>query len=58
MQFQMDNLYRSAQAGYEALSCEIGGYRHYSRSTKPQFIRYTQFGAFTPVMINGGVKGG
>lgn len=58
MQFQMDNIYRSAQAGYGALSCEVGGYRHYSRSNKPQFIRYTQFGAFTPVMINGGVNGG
>jgi dienelactone hydrolase len=54
---QMYTLYTSAQAGYGALAVEIGGYLG-SKSNKQQFTRYAQFGAFMPVMLNGGANGG
>lgn len=58
LQLQMDNIYRSATAGYAMLGCEIGGFVHRARSNKEQFMRYTQFAALLPVMINGGHNGG
>ena len=56
LKLQIDNIYRSAQAGFGALACEIGGF-YESRSTKTQLIRYAQFGAFTASMVNGGENG-
>lgn len=58
LQLQMDNIYTSAQSGYGILACEVGGYVSRSRSNKEQLIRYTQFGALLPAMINGGNNGG
>jgi len=57
LQLQMDNLYRSANAGYGALAVEIGGYQTVN-PTKNSLIRYTQFGALMPGMENGGSNGG
>ena len=56
LKLQISNIYTSAKAGYGALACEIGGF-YEDRSTKTQLIRYTQFGAFTACMINGGQNG-
>jgi alpha-glucosidase (family GH31 glycosyl hydrolase) len=56
LKLQINNIYRSADAGFGALSCEIGGF-YESRSTKTQLIRYAQFGAFTTSMVNGGENG-
>jgi len=53
---QIDNIYRSAQKGYGAVGCEIGGFTG-KKSTKEEFIRYTQFGCTTACMINGGENG-
>lgn len=57
IRLQIDNLYRSAQRGYGALSVEVGGF-YEKKPTKPELIRYAQFGALMPVMINGGSNGG
>ncbi len=54
---QMDNLYRSAQAGYSGLQVEVGGYWR-AASSKNELIRYAQFGAMMPNMSNGGSNGG
>lgn len=56
LKLQIDNLYTSALAGYGALGCEVGGF-YGARSTKAQFIRYTQFGSMTTTMVNGGSNG-
>jgi alpha-glucosidase (family GH31 glycosyl hydrolase) len=56
LKLQISNIYTSAKAGYGALACEIGGFME-SRSTKEQLIRYTQFGAMTACMVNGGENG-
>jgi alpha-glucosidase (family GH31 glycosyl hydrolase) len=56
LKLQINNIYTSANAGYGALACEVGGY-YKKRSTKKQFVRYAQFGAMTACMINGGSNG-
>ncbi len=56
LKLQIDNIYRSANAGYGALACEVGGFYH-ERSTKTQFIRYAQFGTMAACMVNGGANG-
>ena len=53
----IDNIYRSAQMGFGAVGTEIAGFMR-AKSNKQQFIRYTQFGAMTACMINGGENGG
>lgn len=57
LKHQLDNLYRSANAGYGPLSVEVGGFQGKS-PTKAQLIRYVQFGAMMPGMENGGSNGG
>ncbi len=54
---QMQNLYKSANAGYGALAVEVGGFFR-DHPTKQSLIRYAQFGALMPVMVNGGENGG
>ncbi|NPA36416.1 MAG: hypothetical protein GXO47_06170 [Chlorobi bacterium] len=56
MKLQISNIYRSAEAGYGALACEIGGFSG-TASTKEQLIRYTQFASMVATMDNGGVNG-
>lgn len=58
---QMIDVYTSAEKGYGAPGVEIGGYRSPENSacggrgiSTKSFIRYTQFGALTPLMLNGG----
>lgn len=58
LQLQMEDMYKSANAGYGAIACEVGGFVHRARSNKEQLIRYAQYGALSPVMINGGHNGG
>ncbi len=53
---QINNLYQSAEAGYGVSGTEIGGFMG-AKSNKQQLIRYTQFGAMTGCMINGGENG-
>ncbi len=53
---QIDNIYRSAERGYGAPVCEVAGF-YMSRSDKVQFVRYSQFGAMTAGMLNGGENG-
>src|SRR5690606_32195531 len=48
--------YKSAEFGYGAPGCEIGGFFR-ARSSKQELIRYAQFGALTASMINGGENG-
>lgn len=57
LKLQIDNIYRSAQMGYGAVGTEIAGFMG-AKSNKQHFIRYTQFGALTACMINGGENGG
>ena len=56
LKLQIDNVYRSAQAGYGAVGCEVAGFMG-AKATRLDFIRYAQFGAMTACMINGGENG-
>lgn len=56
LHLQIDNIYRSCQAGYGAVGCEVGGF-YFARSNATQFARYAQFGCTTACMINGGENG-
>ena len=56
LKFQLENVYRSAMAGYGACGTEVGGFMGASPS-KEQLIRYAQFAAMTASMINGGYNG-
>ncbi len=53
---QIDNIYNSAEHGYGALACEVGGF-YMKRSQKKELVRYAQFGCMTACMINGGENG-
>lgn len=53
---QIDNTYKTARLGYGVVSVEVGGFMD-EKSTKYEFVRYAQFGALCPVMINGGANG-
>lgn len=56
LKHQINNIYKSAEIGYGAVGCEVGGYWK-GRSNKEQLVRYAQFGAMTACMVNGGVNG-
>ena len=56
LKLQINNIYKSADMGYGAPACEVGGF-FMSRSGKKELIRYAQFGAMTASMINGGENG-
>jgi alpha-glucosidase (family GH31 glycosyl hydrolase) len=49
----LDNILASAERGYAVLGSDIGGYLPGRRSAK-LFIRWTQLGALSPLMENGG----
>ncbi|MCC6175293.1 MAG: hypothetical protein IT305_08340 [Chloroflexi bacterium] len=49
----LDNILASAEAGYAVLGSDIGGYRPGERFDR-LFIRWTQLGALSPLMENGG----
>ncbi len=55
----LNNMYYSSRKGYLAFGSDIGGYRVDSAyaplgRSKELFIRWSQLGAFSPVMENGG----
>jgi hypothetical protein len=54
---QKNDLYLSADRGYSAPGIEVGGFQG-AVPTKNSLIRYAQFGALTPLMLNGGSNGG
>lgn len=56
LKLQINNIYKSAELGYGAPACEVGGFFR-DRSDKKELIRYAQFGALTANMINGGENG-
>lgn len=56
LKLQINNIYKSAELGYGAPGCEVGGFWK-ARSNKNELIRYAQFGAMTASMINGGENG-
>lgn len=56
LKLQINNIYKSANLGYGAPGCEVGGFWN-ARSSKKELIRYAQFGAMTASMINGGENG-
>lgn len=56
LKLQISNIYKSAELGYGAPGCEVGGFFK-ARSSKNELIRYAQFGALTACMINGGENG-
>jgi alpha-glucosidase (family GH31 glycosyl hydrolase) len=56
LKLQISNIYKSAEFGYGAPGCEVGGFWK-ARSSKNELIRYAQFGAMTATMINGGENG-
>lgn len=56
LKLQINNIYKSAELGYGAPGCEVGGFWN-ARSSKNELIRYAQFGAMTATMINGGENG-
>lgn len=49
----LDNILASAERGYSMLGSDIGGYLPGERSDK-LFLRWTQLGALSPLMENGG----
>jgi alpha-glucosidase (family GH31 glycosyl hydrolase) len=49
----LDNILASAERGYSVLGSDIGGY-HPGRRSARLFIRWTQLGALSPLMENGG----
>lgn len=49
----VDNILASAEAGYAVVGSDIGGYRPGQRFDR-LFIRWTQLGALSPLMENGG----
>lgn len=53
---QIKAIYKSAEVGYSAVGCEIGGFSN-ARPNKTQLIRYSQFACMTACMINGGSNG-
>ncbi|MFI1773477.1 TIM-barrel domain-containing protein [Thalassobellus citreus] len=57
LKLQINNIYKTAELGYGAPGCEVGGFWK-ARPSKNELIRYAQFGAFTANMINGGENGG
>ena len=56
LKHQIDNIYRSAQYGYGAIACEVGGFWE-ERPGALQLTRYAQFGCMTAAIINGGMNG-
>ncbi|HDH97089.1 MAG TPA: hypothetical protein ENF73_05120, partial [Proteobacteria bacterium] len=50
----MFNMFKSAEYGYVNFGSDIGGYRGGGLRDKELFIRWAQFGAFSPIMENGG----
>jgi alpha-glucosidase (family GH31 glycosyl hydrolase) len=56
IKMQINDIYKSADAGYGAIACEIGGFQS-KHSTKAQLIRYTQLGSMVATMVNGGSNG-
>ena len=56
LRHQIDNIYRSAQYGYGAIACEVGGFWE-DRPDAVQLSRYIQFGCMTAAVINGGMNG-
>jgi hypothetical protein len=57
LQKQIFNIFTSAEAGYGAPGCEVGGYFEVAPG-KEELIRYAQFGSMTACMVNGGSNGG
>ena len=55
MKLQINNIYKSAEMGYGALACEIGGFSG-TASNKEQLIRYSQFASMVATMDNGGAN--
>lgn len=53
---QLLRIYNSAEKGYIAPACEIGGYNG-KPSSKKELIRYTQLASVVPMMVNGGNYG-
>lgn len=49
----LDNVLASAELGFSMLGSDIGGYRPGDRSDR-LFLRWTQLGALSPLMENGG----
>jgi len=50
----MNTMFTSAMFNYASYGSEIGGFRGPSEPVKDIFIRWTQLGAFSPIMLNGG----
>ncbi|MCL2494238.1 MAG: hypothetical protein FWE98_01105 [Oscillospiraceae bacterium] len=50
----LNTMFTSALFNYASYGSEIGGFRGPSEPVKDIFIRWTQLGAFSPVMLNGG----
>jgi len=50
----LHNMFQSADEGFINFGSDIGGFRGDGKRNKNVFIRWTQLGAFCPVMENGG----
>jgi len=50
----LNTMFTSALFNYASYGSEIGGFRGPSEPVKDTFIRWTQLGAFSPIMLNGG----
>jgi len=50
----MFNMFKSAQYNYVNFGSDIAGYRGSGERDRELFIRWAQFGAFSPIMENGG----
>jgi len=54
LQDALRNCFESAWAGYLNFGSDIGGYRSGQKRTRTVFLRWAQWGAFMPLMENGG----
>ncbi|MBN1349688.1 hypothetical protein JXJ21_09780 [candidate division KSB1 bacterium] len=49
------NIFKAAEVGYHFVGSDIGGFNGGPELTKTVFLRWAQFSAFNPLMLNGGV---
>ncbi len=54
LQHALGNMFTSAQYGFVSYGSDIGGFRSEGDLQKDVFTRWTQLGAFCPIMENGG----
>ncbi|OHB78864.1 MAG: hypothetical protein A2W31_14965 [Planctomycetes bacterium RBG_16_64_10] len=55
LQLALRNIFKALAVGYAFVGSDIGGFSGGPALTKTAFLRWAQFSAFNPLMMNGGV---